>query len=96
MPQSHSQHVVARTVGFAEIIAGAPKIWCVKWDAENAEYPVIEEASAQDLQRVRWHTGEFHVNIQPIRDKMIGAGFIEHPVPAGHFCFQNELPFRVL
>ena len=96
LPQSHSQHVVARTVGFAEILSGAPKVWCVKWDAENAETPVIDEASIEDLQRCAWHIGEFHTNLQAIREKMSSAGFVEHAMPAGHFCFQNELPFRVL
>jgi hypothetical protein len=87
---------VARTISFAEIIAGAPKVWCVKWDAENAEVPVIEEATIEDLQRCEWHIGEFHSDLKSIRRKMTEAGFLEHVMPVGHFCFQNELPFRVL
>lgn len=72
------------------------KIWTLKADCEGGEYPLLEEATNIELSMIKWIVGEHHFGIERIRDRMLSAGFSEHPKPEGLFCFENKLPFGVL
>lgn len=70
---------------------GVEEVWTLKLDAENGEYPLIEEASYVDLRRSSWIIGEYHdKGIEPIRRKLLNCGFKEHSAPTGHFCFELQ------
>jgi len=96
VPKSTNKHIIAKTFSMAEILAGMDKVWCVKFDAENAEYPLLEEASIDDLLRCKFLIGEFHLGIERIREVLKGE-FKEHKMdhPA-LFCFENPMAFRFL
>lgn len=98
IPKSHLKYTIARTVSLHDIMAGIPKVWCAKFDAENAEYPLLKEAQADDLNRIRWVKGEFHSGIDDIRAIMIAQRFREHATDRSHelFCFENPKPFSEL
>jgi FkbM family methyltransferase len=95
MPQSHTQHVVARSMSLKDVMEGVPKVWCLKSDGENNEYPMFEESDPELLRSIKWIIGEHHRGIEPIRN-VLRIIFNEHPSPQGYFCFENPLPFRVL
>lgn len=76
---------------------GSGKVWTLKLDCENGEYPLIAEASVADLQRCKWIIGEYHdKGLSPIKDWLLHSGFKQHDAVTGHFCFENERPFEVL
>lgn len=98
VPRSGQSHVTVRTISLAEIMAGVDRVWCIKLDGEGAEYPLLEEASPNDLQRIKWMIGEFHSGIARVRTVMLANGFIEHPTSRSHelFCFENPRSFAEL
>lgn len=95
------KQVVARTISLKEIMSGVPKVWCLKADAEGAEYPMFEEAESDDLNRIKWIIGEYHDGINRLRPLILrdDTHFVEREYPStnlGYFCFENTIPFHML
>lgn len=98
VPHSGQSHVIVRTISLKEIMAGIDRVWCMKCDCENGEYPLLEEARPEDLQRCKWIVGEYHSGIERIQTVMAKTGFREHPAARAHemFLFENPQTFAGL